>query len=229
MGADFSSHRVFVGSGDAGRRRDAVLVALRRFFKQNGFDEVAAETNADRSVVVGPAGRWIFVGDTAGSTPSSDSGAFDSLSLALSSQAPVVATKMSDSAAIHFYLYRYGQLSDKFGNADFPCNRFASEDVAANFRGRPRLWADLLMDKGLLPTLHAAWVQEWEGDAEDILITTATLLGWDPEYLWIGYTHDDEGVPVKYDEFLRRFETNLAGFDEFYFARVGRTALKMRA
>ena len=48
---------------------------------------------------------------------------------------------------------------------------------------------------------------------------TSTLLGWDPRLLWTGYTFDDEGIPMKYDQFLGgRME--LAGFAEYHFKRA---------
>jgi hypothetical protein len=202
--------------GDARRCRDVVVAELRRYFRQRGLEEVPAEDNADRSVVVGPPRPWIFVGDSAGTTVWDEEG-FDSLSLALSTQAPVVATKMSDGAAVHFYLYRHGRLVDKFGNAAFPFYHFASEEEAAPFRGRPELWADLLVDPGQVSALRAAWVQEWQ--AGDTLATTARLLGWEPALLWVGYTHDADGSAIKYDEFL---EVDLAEFEEFHFAHVRR-------
>jgi hypothetical protein len=216
MGADFSSHRLFVGGSDANRCRDAVVAELRRYFRQEGLAEVADERDAERSIVVGPAGRWLFIGDTAGSTEWADPEGFAALSIALSTVAPVVDTRMSDDAAVHFYLHRRGRLEDRFGNAAFPFNRFADDDEAAPFRGQPELWADLLLDPGQVTALRAAWVQEWQ--AREILATTARLLGWDLGLLWVGYTYDDEGIPLKYDEFLRGSEVDLSGFEEFHFA-----------
>jgi hypothetical protein len=220
MGADFSNHRLFAGMADATACRTAAIGALRSFFLDNDFEEVAEEDDADRSVVVGPPGRWIFVGDSAGSTECADPEAFDALSRALSSQAPLVSSKMSDDAALHFYLYRQGRLEDRFGNAAFPFFAFATEEEALAFRGKPELWGDLLVDPTQVPALCAAWVQQWR--ARDILSTTAQLLGWEPELLWVGYTYDDEGIPMKYDELLRDSEVNLQGFEEFHFARSNR-------
>lgn len=72
MGADFSSHRLFAGTDDVSRCRNAVVAELRRYFLQEGYVAVADENDAERSVVVGPADRWIFVGDSAGSTDWTD-------------------------------------------------------------------------------------------------------------------------------------------------------------
>jgi hypothetical protein len=216
MGADFSSHRLFAGAGDVARCRAAAVAELRRFFQRCGFKEVADEVQAERSVVVGPAGRWLFIGDSAGSTETADPEGFADLSVALSAHSPVVDTKMSDNAAVHFYLYRGGRLEDKFGNAAFPFYRFATPEEAAPFRGRSELWTDLLADQTQVPALRAAWVQEWQ--AGEILAVTARLLGWEPALVWVGYTYDDEGIPLKYNEFLRYSCLDLSGFEESHFA-----------
>lgn len=221
LGADFSSHRVFAGSGDAIGLRSAVIAEIRRFLQQNGYKEIASEDKADRSLVIGPAGRWIFVGDSAGSMDRYDLQGFDALSLALSTLAPVVDTKMSDDAAVHFYLYRNGQLEDRFGNAAFPFYQFSCEEESAPFRGKPEVWTDLLADPVQVPLLRAAWVQEWRAD--EILANTAQLLGWDLQLLWVGYTHDAEGIPMKYDEFLRYGEIDLSAFTEYHFESIERS------
>lgn len=218
LGADFSSHRVFAGTGDATCLRSAVIAQLRCILQQSGFEEIADEDKADRSVVIGPAGRWLLVGDSAGSTEWTDPQGFDALALALSTLAPVIDTKMSDDAAVHFYLYRTGRRVDQFGNAAFPFYKFSCEEKAASFRGKPELWADLLADPSQVPALRAAWVQDWQ--APEILASTARLLGWDPQLLWVGYSYDDEGIPIKYDEFLRGCEVDLGAFKEYHFASV---------
>lgn len=222
MGADFSSHRVFAGTGDAIGLRSVALAELRRFLQQSSFEEIADEDKADRSFVLGPAGRWLFIGDSAGSTERADPQGFDALSRALSIHAPVVDTKMSDDAAVHFYLYRNGRLEDQFGNAAFPFYRFSCKEEAASFWGKPELWTGLLVDPGQVPVLRAGWVQDWK--AREILASTARLLGWDPQLLWVGYTYDDEGIPMKYAEFLRGSKVDLSGFTEYHFASVARPA-----
>jgi hypothetical protein len=218
MGADFSNHWYFAGAG-AASTRSALLVHLHEALHRAGFQEVAKEEDADRSLVVGPAGRWVFIGDSAGSTECADPESFDALSRAASALGPVVDVAMSDSAAVHFYLYRLGRRIDQFGNAAFPFYRFATEDEAAPYRGRPELWADLLLDPATLGALRSAWVQEWRAD--EILAETGRLLGWEPELMWVGYTFDDEGIPTKYDEFLAHSGVPLEAFNEYHFKRQG--------
>jgi hypothetical protein len=218
MGADFSNRWLFVGDADAPAVRAALVACLSDALHQAGFQEVVKEDDADRSLVVGPAGRWVFIGDSAGSTEWVDTEGFDALSRVVSALGPVVDVKMSDSAAVHFSLYRLGRLVDTFGNAAFPFYRFANEDEAAPFRGRPELWAELLLAPDMVDRLRSAWVQEWQ--ASEILAETGRLLGWDRELLWVGYTFDDEGIPTKYDEFLAHSGVHLEAFNEYHFKRT---------
>lgn len=220
MSTDFSSHRLFAGTKDSRRVCDAVVGELRRYFQRLGLDEVVSDEWADRSFVIRTAGRWIFLGDSAGSTDTCDSSAFDALSRVLSNPAPVVDVKMCDSATVHFYLYRKGEVVDRFGNGKFPFMAFSTKEEAAPYAGKPELWADLLLDPASVPTLRKAWVQRW--DASNILSSTAALFGWEPELLWLGYTHDDEGCGMKYDEYLQRRRINMDGFQELHFSSLMR-------
>jgi hypothetical protein len=197
MGNDFRNRQCFVGDRAADtsslRIQQAVIEALQSF----GCNKVASEADATRSIVVGPVGRWIFVGDTAGSTEKSDSGAYLALSLALSKVLPVVDINMSDSSAVHMHLYKSGSLVDKFGNAAFPFFKFTDEE-AVEFKGHPELWAEYLLAPNTIDNLRAAWTQNWGADS--ILARTAKLFGWHPEFAFIGYTLDSEGIGIKYDE-----------------------------
>jgi hypothetical protein len=221
MGADFSSHQFFAGTADLRQARRDLIDAVRRSLLESGFEEAPDEAQAERSFVVGPAGRWIFLGDSAGSTEWADPESFDALSVQLTALGPIVDVNMSDSAAVHFYLYRQGQLVDKFGNAEFPFYRFASEEAAAPYRGKPELWADLLLSPSSVEELRSAWVQEWRAD--EIYSTTARLLGWDQELAYVGYTFDYEGIPEKWDDFLGH-RVDLRAFDELHFRRGGGAA-----
>src|SRR5262245_16183852 len=112
MGADFSNRWFFSGTASATDPRAAVVGRLREALQHAGFEEVADEKQADRSLVVGPADRWVFIGDSAGSTEWEDGEGFAALSRDLSTFGPVVDVQMSDSAALHLHLYRHGRLVD---------------------------------------------------------------------------------------------------------------------
>jgi hypothetical protein len=222
MGADFSNRWFFARNSDAASLRAAVINRLRISLHQAGFQEVAGEEEAERSLVVGPAGDWVFIGDSVGSTESADPEGFESLSDSLSMLGPVVDVQMSDSAIVHFHLHRQGGIVDKFGNGAFPCTSFATEQEAAPYRGLPELWTDLLVSPDAVDTLRSVWVPE--GRASEIVAETGRLLGWDPELLWVGYTFDDEGIPTKYDEFLRDEGVEVGAFNEYHFKRLARAA-----
>jgi hypothetical protein len=59
------------------------------------------------------------------------------------------------------------------------------------------------------------------GDTYDILDATAALFGWHPDLLWVGYSHDIEGIFQRYDEYLRAIEAefDLEAFTELHFQR----------
>ena len=201
MGDDFSNRQCYVGNEGRDELRLRVRCRLIEVLTSTGYVEVPSETEATRSLVIGPPGRWIFIGDTAGSTEGGDPIAFASLSAALSTLVPVVDVQMSDSAAVHIYLYKNGSLVDKYGNAAFPFFEFKNEEEAAGLKGHPDLWKDYVIPPYTIEDLRAAWVQDWGADS--ILGNTAKLLGWDQRLSCVGYTLDDEGLGIKYDEYLQ--------------------------
>ncbi|MBS0265477.1 MAG: hypothetical protein JSS02_26330 [Planctomycetes bacterium] len=213
MGDDFRNRQCYA----AGRAVDAARLGIQQTIvdalTRSGYSEVTSEAEAMRSVVIGPIGRWIFVGDTAGSTDDADPVAFDALTLALSDLLPVVDIQMSDTAAVHISLYKDGSLIDKFGNAAFPFFKFRTDKEAAEFRGRPGLWAEYLVSPLTAANLRTVWVQGW--GAEKILSDSARLFGWDADLSSVGYTLDSEGIGIKYNEFLSL--ENAHEFKELHF------------
>lgn len=217
MGVDFSNHQFFAGIGDAVKIRESIIQDVRFALRVDGFEETTDGEIADRTLIVGPPGRWIWIGDSTGSTESADPGAFEALSLRVSALGPVIDVMMSDSAAVHFYLYRDGELVDRFGNAEFPFYQFKTDEQADHYRGKPNLWSDLLLSRGAVGELRAAWVQEWRAD--EILDSTARLMGWNPDLARVGYTLDDEGIGIRCDEHLIDEDVDLGRFGEFHFKR----------
>lgn len=214
-------HRRWLESGgtvtEPAKARDAVVERLRVALRHAGFEDISSEKDAERSLVVGAGGRWVFTGDSASSDDWTSPGGYDALSRDLSTIGAVVDVKMSDDAAVHFYLHRHGRLIDQFGNSAFPFFRFASEEEAAPYRGRPELWSDLLVSPDATRTLRSVWVQE--RSATDILTQTGKLFGWHPQLTWVGYTSDNEGIPTKYDEYLKELGVEVEGFTELHFKR----------
>ena len=221
MGDDFSSMKVFAARNPEDVRAEVVR-DLPLYMATRGLGSADGERTSVRSIVVGPAGRWIHIGDTAGSTETADPEAFDSLASHLSTLAPVVSIKVSDSAAVHFELREGGALVDIFGNMRFPFYYFADEREAEPYSGHPEAWRHLLKDDGRLSMLREAWTQASQGkveqgDCDRILAETADLLGLDQDYLTVGYTHDMDGVALPYREYLSGIGASIEGFDELHF------------
>ena len=219
MGVDVSNHWLFVGGSNPGVVRGAAVDVIRQALAGAGLHEVPTEQEALRSIVVAPAGRWLFVGDTAGTTDCADPEAFNALSLALSALGPVVDFNLSDSAVVHIHLSRDGRLVDTFGNGMFPFFPFKDDEQAAPYRGEPEKWADLLATPHRPADLRAVW--QCDADAKVVVAETARLLGLHLELVWTGYTCDYDGAPEKYDEFLLDASgVDLRTFEEHHFSRM---------
>jgi hypothetical protein len=100
----------------AGCLRPAFDVKENASSSSQSAEQLATSTTAPDTLVVNsfgmkfvrvkieparPPDRWIFVGDSAGSTEDTDPDPFDSLSNCLSFIAPTLSVKMSDSAILH--------------------------------------------------------------------------------------------------------------------------------
>jgi hypothetical protein len=213
MGDDFNNRQVFADRGDPVRVRADLIALMKRSLLEQGYDVAATEKDADRSIVVGPAERWIWLGDSAGSTETLDGKAFRSLSLALSAFKPVVDVSMSDSVAVWFTLYLGGGIVDSFGT---PLLSFSDDKEANYWAGRPEFWRELLIASEQVDVLRFVWVQQSNG--RDILDATADLFGWNPHLVWFGYTLDTDQEPMRWDE-LRAAETPISAFEEFHFRK----------
>lgn len=218
MDFDYSNHQVFAGAVDADGVRATIIDRLRDLFPERS----TGERDAIRSIVVGPPGRWVFVGDTAGSTERADPVAFDEMSMLLSRVAPTLSVKMSDSAIVHLLLYREGRLVDRFGNGTFPFSRFRSEEEAAPFRGIITEWSPYLVPGHRPEDLRREWSQE--GDATEIMEETARLLGVKSCLMKVGYSIFDEADEIKYSGWLADKPVDLASFEELHVSSTARTS-----
>jgi hypothetical protein len=216
MGYDYSNHHVFVGDGDAESIRLAIIGHIKTAFPTRTTNE----EDATRCFAVGPAGRWIFVGDTAGSTNTADSIAFADLAIALSNIAPTMSVKVSDSCTVHILLYQNGVLLDTFGNGIFPFFRFASDDEARAFQGDMSVWSPYVMLPYTTQELRQAWNQE--GHADVIVQETGKLFSINAQLVKVGYSIFDEALEIKYTDWMKDYKEwyekfiNLQEFDEFY-------------
>ena len=212
MGYDYGSIHVFVGDIDPDVVRSRVIERIQQTVPGRACTLVE---EADRSIVVGPPGRWIFVGDTASGTDDGDPAAFDALAEGLSESAPTLAIRMSDSACVHLYLYHQRELVDRFGTGKFPFYPFDSEDEAASFRGVEQDWAPYALGVEGPEMLRSVW--DSKHNANGIVSVTATVLGIDPTLAGCGFTIFDESDEIYYRDWLEDNPVLLNRFDEFHF------------
>ena len=210
MGFDFRNHHIFVGPQDPSIVRSAIIERI----KQLPGELVENENEANRSIVVGPPTRWIFVGDSAGSTERFDGAAFDNLSREFSEIAPTVDFLFGDSSVVHIRLYEASVLIDQFGNGRFPIYRFRNEEQAAPFYGDVDRWQHLLLESRRPQELRRIWDQK--GDATQIISETSALFGMNSELALAGYTIFNEADEIRYDAYLSEEVLRLGNFDEYH-------------
>jgi len=230
MGTDFSCHRCFAAAADARGRRQELIRHLTSSLRRAGYVPPSAPEGLqgfmERRLVIGPPGRWIWVGDSAAST--GDWACFEQLSRDLSTLVPVVDIRMSDSAAVHFSLYEQGRRQDQFGNLAFPFDEFATAAEALALRGQPERWTQYLHDPTQTGALRAVWAQGLLSSATEILERTAALLGWHPVLCSTGYTVHPDGLPVSYKAYVAG-RMDLAGFRAYHFRWGGLPARRAPA
>jgi len=216
MGDDYANHQMFAGD-NAEQRRDQLLAEIQSFLAEQGYRAVKTDESADRSLAIGPAGRWICVYDSYGNGYDSDISEFENLSRRLSSLAPIVDIHMSDNAAVRFNLYQNGRIIDQFANSPDVGREWESWEEELRFQGKPELWPAVLAPSHF--NLRAAWQKT---GADQIVAATASVLGWHPELCQAGYTIDYDGIPVYFREHFADDPTDIDGFAECHYGR-GRT------
>ena len=211
MGFDYSNHQIFAGDGSAESIRDAVV----NYILSYSGKRVTCEEDADRSFVVGPPDRWIFVGDSTGSTLYADSEAFTAHAIGFSNIAPTVNIWMSDHAVVGFFLYSKGLLVDQFANGRFPVYRFTSEEESKKYQGDMAKWKAFLVQPGAVDVLRKVWSHD--GYATSIVKETGRLFCMHPKLVEAGYTVFDEADEIHYSDWLNTKAIDLNAFDEFHF------------
>ena len=212
MGYDYSNLQVFAGDRDSLALKRSIIDRISNVLP----NRVDKEDAASRSIVIGNCDRWIFVGDTAGSTEDGDFQAFKELAVELSKIAPLFSVEMSDSAIVHFCLYANGKLVDKFGNGLFPFFLFKSEQEAKPYKGKIENWLSFLTSPDRIEQLRKTWSQE--DYATNIVANTAKLFDINPELMQVGYSIFDEAEEIKYSKWLEDENIDLKSFEELHFA-----------
>ena len=100
MGDDFTNHQVFAGDASLSSFRQRLVFELKKSLLRCGFTETSDENETDRSIAIGPTGRWICIYDSYDNGDDADPLQFEQLSLQLSRFAPVVDIHMDDSTTL---------------------------------------------------------------------------------------------------------------------------------
>ena len=194
MGAFFTNVQVHTGGRAAAAVRAAVLASLRRRLDAEGFEALpaaatAADADADRTILVGPAGPepWIAVFDEA--TEGQREAELDRLAAALSQDVggASVGVLVHDSDVLALRLFRDGRLRD--GYTSHP--DYGSATAAAPGRragGDPARWRDLLRP-GATPEHLGAALAGAGVEAEARLREVGRLVGWSPRWSELGYAY----------------------------------------
>ena len=211
MGYDYTSIHVFSQRDGPLATRSEIIARLPLILS----GRAVPPSEANRSVVVGPPSRWVFVGDSSSATEDGDPDALQKLIDGLSMIAPTLAIHMSDSACVHMYLRHHGRLIDKFGTGIFPFYSFRSDEEAAPFQGVVERWAPFTKDTSGPAALRAVWDSQ-EG-AESVVRMTAEVLGIRPELAGCGFTVFDEAEEIHFREWLQDCSVLSEPFEEFHF------------
>ena len=211
MGYDYSSIHVFSGDNDPELIRGQIINSLPEII--TGLP--VAKCEANRSIVIGPPSRWIFVGDTSSQTDDGDRKALDRLIKNLSLLAPTLAIHMSDSACVHLYLIHNGDMLDKFGTGIFPFYPFRSEEDVESFKGIEKKWTAYSLEINGAVSLRSIW--DTKNNADGIVKTTADILGIHPELAGCGYTIFDEADEIYYRDWIDDKLLLSKEFSEYHF------------
>ena len=204
MGDDFSNRMLFAGEEDPAQFRRRVIASTEETMRAMGYRLEAMgyfdEAEEGRALVFGPPERWLFMGDTAGSTEFADRDAWQHLTIALSHQAPLIEVFMSDSCCVHIKLWRDGLLEDTIGNGEMPFGAL-TERAREELGGDPAKWRELLAEGVAFEDFARRW--DIESSCYELLVTATQCFGWHQELAGTGYSIDFDGIFSKYDpEFM---------------------------
>lgn len=189
MGAFFTNVQVRLGDGPV----EPLLEALRA--DAGDVDEVGADDEADRIVLVLPpdAGGWVTLYDQR--TESQDTGGLEALGRLASEicDAPAFSVLVHDSDVLDLRLYRGGERVDRYDSFPGYFEGKPTNEQKRDARGHPERWADALsIDADAL----AAVFGEEKSFAEQTLRDTCALVGCDPRRAGLGYRYAvQEGLP----------------------------------
>ena len=192
VGSFFTNVQIHTGQADAAAARARLIEALRQSAATEGFVE-AGSGEPDRTILVGPPGRWIAVYDEA--TEGQDPKLLDALATTLSRalESDAVSILVHDSDVLELRLFERGKLIDSFNSNPSYFGRVSAKLRAAG-RGQADRWKKLLTEGATVEQLRKEWMEE-RTFADDTLRNTAALIGIDPLRASVGYRYAlEEGL-----------------------------------
>ena len=196
MGDDFRNRMIFLGDEDLDALRADIIDECSTFLARRGLRRIEREDDADRSVAFGPPARWLFMGDTAGSTECAAPEDWRALSALISARFPIAEVIMSDSCCVHIELWRGGQIVDRIGTGEMPWGEL-KEDTAAKLGGVPARWRSFLLPEHGDSELSERWHMNQR--PFDLIRQAIALFGWHPSLCCTGYSLDLDGIFCKYE------------------------------
>ncbi|MBN1120576.1 MAG: hypothetical protein JXJ17_05820 [Anaerolineae bacterium] len=173
MGTFLSIAELYVGESGHKRRRDQVITTLSEVVaKDTRFEAVDNPADADRTIYIGPADRWIVVADTFASNR--DIAQMLSEKFATSA----LSTEVADSDVAFYMLYENGNLIDEYNSRPGIYDE-EPEERYEELRGKPELWEHLLLPDFTTDDLRKVWDSR-PLFAEDIVWQTAKMIGGKP-------------------------------------------------
>ena len=91
MGLDFANYQVFAGNTNAKKFHNNLLSQFPELMVKNGFQSITQSEEADRIIVIGPPGPWVWIYDSYAEGINPANHYLKELAIALSGYGEVVA------------------------------------------------------------------------------------------------------------------------------------------
>jgi hypothetical protein len=191
VGSFFTNVHACAPESREGHAHQAIVQLLTTDAVAKGMQPCGEDDSPDRSIIVGPAGRWIAIYDEA--TEDQDLERLDELARAVSVavEGPAVAALVHDSDQLVMRLFDRGNLVDEIARGENP-------------RGDPARWASLCGSS--MDALRKA-LSRHDLLTEQTLADIAGVLGIDPASACTGYRYLTEEERVGPGSSVLRFRS----------------------
>ncbi len=185
MGAFFTNIQVYTGNSHQDEIQNKVIETLRQRVLAGPYVEAGNGETVDRTILIGPVGSepWLTILDEA--IEEQDLNKLDALAgtLSLANLSSAVGVLIHDSEVLNLRLFRNGLIADNFCSDP----HYFYEKLPSNQRGtsgHPKLWREILAPGVTEAELRRIWNEQYS-TAEDMLIDTARLLGWNSKQIFL--------------------------------------------